>query len=211
LEDVLSSQALIPASAESWRIIDASSVEEQMEKLSGLVLDVYDDSDGSVLRECFEDPDKLPEITKQAHVLTQAERSSLPDEAFALILVDGGVELKKFATIDPGNTALSVHYFLKSAHKLPVEAMHVAAENLWAACEQHGLETPKSLKKLALALREDPTDKVAMGAMGLLSGAMIVPAQVREARKNLTASSGTGGAVLTPDQVKQRRSMMGAM
>lgn len=182
-----------------------------MEKLSGLVLDVYDDSDGTVLRECFPSPDELPEITKHAHVLTQDERASLPDEAFALILVDDGIELKKFATIDPGNTALSVHYFLKTANKLPVEAMYVAAENLWAACEQHGLETPETLKKLALALRENPTDKVAMGAMGLLSGAMVVPAQLREARKNLAATSGTGGAVLTPDQVKQRRSMMGAM
>lgn len=198
-----------------------------MEKLSGLVLDIYDDAGGTVLRELFKGPEGFPEVTKEAHVLSAQERDALPDEAFALILVDRDVELKKFATIDPGNTQLSVLYFLKTASRLPVEAQSVAAENLWAACEQHGLEVPEELKKIALNLREMKSNldkapdraqkfathgetKVAMGPLGLLTGAMIVPGQVGEARRNLAATKGSQGAVMTPDEVKQRRAMMGA-
>lgn len=198
-----------------------------MEKLSGLVLDVYDDSDGTILRELFGTSDKIPELTKQAHALTAEERGLLPDEAYALILMNGDIELRKFATIDAGNTALSIAYFLKTASKLPVEAQSVAAENLWAACDHHGLEAPEELKKVALNLREIksnldkapershpkyPTrgkDKLAFGLGGLLTGAMIVPGQVGEARRNLAATKGTQGAVMTPDEVKQRRAMMG--
>lgn len=177
-----------------------------MEKLSGLVLDVCDDSDGAILRELFGSPDGLPEVTKEAHALTAEERGVLPDEAYALILVDGDVELKKFATIDRGNTALSIAYFLKTAHKLPVEAQSAAAENLWAACDHHGLEVPAELQKVALDLRKT---KLAMGPLGLLTGAMVVPGQVREARHNFAATKGSQGAVMTPDEVKQRRAMMG--
>jgi hypothetical protein len=197
-----------------------------MEKLSGLVLDVYDDSDGAVLRELFGTADKLPEVTKEAHALTLEERSALPDEAYALILLDGDVELKKFATVDAGNTALSIAYFLKTANKLPIEAQHVAAENLWAACEQHGFEAPEVLQKVALNLRKmkanldnapnrpqkyetNSETKLAMGPLGLLSGAMIVPGQVKEVSKNMAATRGTQGAVVTPGEVKQRRAMMG--
>jgi hypothetical protein len=181
-----------------------------MKKLSGLVLDVYDDADGAISRELFGTPDQIPEITKEAHVLTVDERSALPDEAFALILMDGNVELRKFATVDPGNTAMSVAYFLKTAHKLPAEAQSVAAENLWAACDCHGMEAPEVLKKVALALREGQS-KEAMGLLGLVNGALIVPGQVSEARKNLAATQGAQGAVMTPPEVKQRRSMMGAV
>lgn len=183
-----------------------------MKKLSGLVLDVYDDAEGVISRELFGSSEKIPEITKTAHVLTVDERAGLPDEAFALILMDSGVELRKFATVDAGNTAISVAYFLKTAHKLPVEAQSVAAENLWAACDCHGLEVPEGLKKLALSLRSEGTeqDKTAMGLLGLVNGALVVPGQVREAKSNLAATSGSQGAVLTPMEMKQRR-MMGAV
>lgn len=184
-----------------------------MKKLSGLVLDVYDDADGVISRELFGTVEQIPEITKEAYVLTAGERAALPDEAFALILMDGDVELRKFATVDPGNTLLSVSYFLKTAGKLPLEAQSVAAENLWAACDCHGLEAPAELQKLALSLRkEEPAqEKEAMGLLGLVNGAMIVPGQVGEAKRNLAATQGSQGAVVTPAQMKQRRAMMGAV
>jgi hypothetical protein len=103
-----------------------------MEKLSGLVLDIYDDPAGEVLKSVF-------------------PRGCLPDDAFALILEQDGMELKKFATIDPGNTALSVEYFMKTGHKLPAEAQKVAAHNLCCACEWHGIEPPEELQKIAVS------------------------------------------------------------
>lgn len=121
-----------------------------MDKISGLILDVYDDRQGQVLRGLFPDPGALPALVKTAHHVTEEERQALPDDAFALVLVNHGEELKKYATIDAGNTALSVEYFLKTGHKLPVEAQKVAAVNLLAACEWHGLEAPEMLKKASV-------------------------------------------------------------
>lgn len=175
-----------------------------MDKLSGLILDVYDDTEGTVLRDLFSSSEEVPDMAKEAHALSAEDRGNLPDDAFALVLVNNGTELKKFATVDETNTALSVMYFSKTAHKLPKEAQSVAAENLWAACDMHGLEAPEWLKKTALSLRKE-----AISPLGLLSGALVVPQQAGEARKNLAATSGTKGAVMTPEQVKMRRAQMG--
>lgn len=204
-----------------------------MDKLSGLILDVYDDTEGVVLRELFSSSGEIPDMAKEAHALSAEDRDGLPDEAFALVLVNNEVELKKFATVDETNTALSVMYFNKTAHRLPEEAQSVAAENLWAACEMHGLEAPEWLKKTALDLRKMkknldeapdrpqkfPTHgegykktaatKEAIGALGLLSGALVVPQQAGEARKNLAATKGAKGTVMTPGQIKMRRAQMG--
>lgn len=121
-----------------------------MEKLSGLVLDIYDDPGIEVFQTIFPDVNSLPEIVKEAHLITSEEYQKLPDEAFALVLVDGDTEMRKFATIDAGNTALSVEYFLKTAHKLPVEAQKVAAQNLIAACGWYGIDPPELLKEAAV-------------------------------------------------------------
>jgi len=123
-----------------------------MDKISGIILDVYDDLGGSVLKTIFPTADALPEFVKSAHAISFDERSALPDDAFALILEQGGIELKKFATIDAGNTALSVEYFLKTAHRLPVEAQKVAAQNLVAACGWYDIEAPEELQKVALGV-----------------------------------------------------------
>ena len=168
-----------------------------MEKLSGLVIDAYDDSDGTVLRELFPETIDLAELEKNAHALTPEEHNALPDDAFALVLMNGGCEMRKFATIDAGNTALSVMYFMKTAHRLPEEAQKVAANNLVASCEMYGLEAPELLQKIAF------------GAMGLLNAALVVPGQARKAQQNLAATKGTQGVVLTPQQIQQRKAQMG--
>lgn len=120
-----------------------------MDKLSGLILDIYDDPDGGVLRSVFGGYDGVPELIKSAHALTASERGQLPDSLYALVLHDGDVTLRKYACVDAGNTALSVEYFLKTAHKLPVEAQKVAAENLATACGWYGITPPESLQKMA--------------------------------------------------------------
>jgi len=121
-----------------------------MEKLSGLVLDVYDDPSGEVLRGIFPTYESVPELVKQAHPLSAEERNQLPDDLFALVLVDEDTVLRKLACADAGNTALSVEYFLKTAHKLPEEAQQRAAENLVKACSWYGIEPPEQLQKIAL-------------------------------------------------------------
>lgn len=120
-----------------------------MEKLSGLVLDVYDDPSGEVLRAIFPRYEQVPELIKSAHVVTPDERAQLPDDLFALVLEDGPVELRKYACIDAGNTALAVEYFMQLRHKLPEEAQKVAAANLEVACGWYDIDPPEELQKVA--------------------------------------------------------------
>jgi hypothetical protein len=121
-----------------------------MDKISGLILDIYDDPNGEILKTSFPTPNALPEIVKHAHALTQEERNNLPDDSFALILTQDGREFKKFATIDAGNTALSIIYFLKTAHKLPEDAQKVALNNLCCACEQYGIDPSDVIKAASI-------------------------------------------------------------
>ena len=117
-----------------------------MEKLSGLILDFYDDKN----REIALPLERLSDLTKEAHALTAEEHARLPDDLYALVLMDGDVTLRKFACVDPGNTAVSIEYFLKTAHKLPVEAQKVAARNLITACGWYGITPAAELEKIAL-------------------------------------------------------------
>lgn len=120
-----------------------------MDKLSGLILDHYDDPNGEVLKGIFPAKEDVPEFVKQAHDLSERDRAVLPDEAFALVLIDGDVTLRKYACVDAGNTALSVEYFLHEGHKLPEQAQKVAAENLMTACGWYGLPKNNALEKVA--------------------------------------------------------------
>ena len=266
-----------------------------MEKLSGLVLDVYDDQGGEILQAIFPSTEDLPDLVKTAHAITPEERGLLPDDAFALVLVDGDVEMKKFATLDEGNTALSVEYFLRTGYRLPAEAQKVAAHNLCVACGWYGIEPPEDLQKVAskktllefgkrtvkptpkrpwggidpsisakevgtkrilgidlqgkpifpggsgtktgavkealsiqkmkknlddapdrpamipLKTKEGSMHKEAIGALGMLTGALVVPHQVGEAKRNLQATKGAKGRIMTPDQIKARSAQMGGM
>lgn len=182
---------------------------------SGLVLDVYDDLGGGVLRELFPRFDDIPEQVKVAHVVTAEEREKLPDDVFALVLVNNGQALRKYACIDEGNTVLSVQYFLKNAHKLPLEAQKVAAENLKAACAWYDLQVPEQLEKVALGLGTALTALTAMPiakgthqaikenlaanqALGGTQGNIVTPAMRNEVLGRKTAE--VSGTVLAPNQ-----------
>lgn len=176
-----------------------------MEKLSGLILDVYDDSDGAILRDIFPEPTDLSELEKNAHALTPEEHNALPDDAYALVLVNGDQVMKKFATIDSGNTALSVMYFLKTAHKLPEEAQKVAAQNLVAACGWYGLEAPELLKEAVT--KKWIVDRIRSGAE------KASPKRLEALRKNLVKGEVRTGtraaeAVLDSDGVWQEGTRM---
>lgn len=159
-----------------------------MKKLSGLILDRYDDRDRqfrNVHTESFE---------KTAHVFTHDELSRLPDETFALIIQDGDTVLKKYSMADRGNTGLSLEYFMEYGHKLPAEAQKVAAANLLRGMAWYGLEPPFVVE----------LEKIALG-LGTLMGAMMVPGAVQEANNNLKAVRGAGPGIMTPQQVQRRR------
>jgi len=51
--------------------------------------------------------------------------------------------------------------------------------------------------------------KEAFGALGLLHGALVIPEQARQAKMNLSATKSSGGAVMTPGQIQQRKAQMG--
>lgn len=117
-------------------------------KTAGVVLDFYDDLDGELLKRSFPTSDVLPDIVKTAHILSPEERDVLRDEAYALILVNEGKVLRKFACVDAGNTLLSALYFLENKDRLPEEAQKVASRNIVSACEEFDLPI-RDLEKIA--------------------------------------------------------------
>lgn len=120
-----------------------------MRRLAGYVFDPYDDVDGQVLRSVIPDSSKVPDFVKKAARLSLEQIDKSPDDQFALVMIDGHDKLKKYATVDKGNTTLSVIYLLKQAHLLPAEAVKVAAGNLIEACKHWGLTVPGNLKMAA--------------------------------------------------------------
>jgi len=115
---------------------------------SGAIIDFYDDPQGLVLKEKLA-ADQVPDFIKEAQFLDESHRSRLPDDVFALVMLDQGAPMRKYACTDKGNTALSVIYLMENHHKLPESAVKTAAVNLLTACGWHHLEPPVGLKKLA--------------------------------------------------------------
>ncbi len=119
-------------------------------KTAGVVIDFYDDPNGTLLRRLYPTIEELPEVVKEAHILTPEEHGVLRNEAYALILHDEGKQLRKFACVDPGNTFLAALYFHENADKLPQEAVKVAAANIAAFCQEFDME-PTDFLKMASA------------------------------------------------------------
>ena len=101
-------------------------------------LDFYDDQ-GALLKRNSPERGDLPPFVKEARATSQDDH---PDQ-FALVMVEKGNVLKKFATADAGNTWLSAIYFSENRHKLPEEAQKVAAANLAEACAHYGIDLLK--------------------------------------------------------------------
>lgn len=160
---------------------------------SGLVLDVYDDHDGSVLRELYPNYDDIPSTVKEAQVLSPEERRTLPDDVFALVLLNNGESLRKYACIDEGGTKLAVDYFLKTAYKLPVEAQRVAAQNLKTACGWYGLEVSEKLASLA------GTALTAMTAVPAIKG---TAAGIKGNMAAVRGHEAAGAGLVTPAMMK---------
>lgn len=166
-----------------------------MNKFSGLVLDVADDVDGEVLKAIYPCRERIPPLVKSAEFLGPDRRNELPDDLFAIVLRNGpdGVSLRKYACTDAGNTELSVQYFLKTAHKLPVEAQKLAANNLVTACGWYDLEVPEELRKVAIGLAHAAT--LVANGMGAAQNTK------KSIGENLAVARNSGGMV-NPNVIK---------
>lgn len=160
---------------------------------SGLILDVYDDVEGSTVRTAFPGGN-VPDSVKVAHNLSHEDRSALPDDLFALVVTDGNdIVMRKYACVDQGNTELNVLYFLDHGHKLDSVMREKVAQNLTVACGWYGIQVPEQLEKVALGLGT---------AMSLASAPSLVKGVSGEAKRNLAvvragerATGGTAGGL----------------
>lgn len=107
------------------------------------VLDFYDDG-GKLLRSMVP-KESLPDFVKSAAIL----RGDQNNNQYALVLVEDGNTLAKFATADPGNAWISAAYFAKTRHLLPIEAQKTAAANLRDALKHFEINVPVVLYKVA--------------------------------------------------------------
>jgi hypothetical protein len=105
--------------------------------------DIYDDA-GAILLRVIPDADDLPDFVKTA---AQIGRDG-DVQQYALVMVEDGRVMKKFAMADRGNTWLSTLYFGVTHDSLPEEAQKVAAANLLAACDHYGIQAPDILTEL---------------------------------------------------------------
>lgn len=162
---------------------------------AGLVLDLYDNP--MDLRSIFKSLDEVPETIKTAHRLSSDDLAALPDDSFALVLMNGGDRLRKYACVDRGNTELSIAYFFKHGHKLPFEAQKTAAANLLVACGWYGIDAKDELEKVA--------------GLGLIGTALLAPSLIKgthsQIKDNLNAVHAAGG-VVTPQQQHALGAMM---
>ena len=173
-----------------------------MLKTSGLMLDVHDDISGDTLRGFFPTPEAIPEVIKQAHALSPSDRDRLPDDDFALVLVDQDQKLRKYACIDEGNTRLSVLYFAANAHKLPEEAQKVAAANLATACNWYGIEVPEEIEKIAIGLA---TGLTLLSAPATIKG---THTQMKQNMANIKAHEAAGQTVVAKHAEVANTSLM---
>jgi len=177
-------------------------------KTSGIILDLYDDVNGSVLKSFYPRAEDIPVFVKQASALPREKLDALPDDLFALVINGDDYVMRKYACHDSGNAALSVMYFLNTAHMLPQEAQKIAAANLIKACDMYNIEIPEDLTKIASGAFE----KVALG-LGTVMTAISLPGQIKttgqEIKSNLDASKrvrqATGNPIVTPQQMKHMK------
>lgn len=121
--------------------------------IGSLFLDVYDGGPlvQAALRQVCDTPESVPGYVKCATALNDpAIRELLPDEAFALVVVDNhGEKFRKYACIDPGNTWLSAQMFLRLGGQLQEDLRQKVASNLASQLVGYGLPLPEELVKQA--------------------------------------------------------------
>lgn len=168
---------------------------------SGVILDAYDDKEGKTFLSFYPRLDAVPEAIKTASSLNQADLDRLPDQVFALVMVDDEAgKIRKYACVDEGGTGLSVLYFVANHEKLPLEAQIKTAENLKIACGWYHLTPPAELDKIAGIA--DTLSTAQRAVFGLSAG--------HEALQGMHAASGVmdgvhPGEIISPEEAQERR------
>lgn len=150
-------------------------------ELAGVILDLYDDPNGLVLRRIFSST-AMPEKLASTALLSSEELDRLPDHLFGLVALNHGHVVRKFAMHDEPHLLSSILYFRERHQLLPEAVQHKVAANLVRGCRDYDVRPPDDLLKIAM------TGVVgkAMTAFGALDTAN----QVREAAVS-SARAGT--------------------
>jgi len=162
-------------------------------KTAGLILDVYDDLQGIVLRKKLAGG-ALPTKLASADLLEAPDLARLPDRMFGLVAANGEETLRKYAMHDEAHLATSIIYFLECGHILPKTAQATTAKNLLNACAWYDLDPPEPLVK-----------KAVLGAL-MTTAAMGMTARdgMEKKRKDMAQFQRVqSGALETPDVTKQ--------
>ncbi len=119
-------------------------------RTAGIVLDIYDDAKGLVLRKKTAS-NPIPEKLASSRLLAVEELDALPNRLFALVADNGNHVLRKYAMHDDAHVATSIIYFLECGHLLPDETRSKVAKNLINGCAWYDIDPPEPLVKIALA------------------------------------------------------------
>lgn len=173
--------------------------------LAGVILDIYDDPKGLVLREKLAGR-KLTEKFASARLLELHELELLPDHLFALVATNHGDTLRKYAMHDEAHLATSIVYFDACRRLLPEHVQQKIAANLIEGCSWYDQKPPEFLEKVALVEAALNALTVAQGVGDMASTAREGNARGRERmdvfRANQMAGAKVGGreVTLTMDQ-----------
>ena len=117
--------------------------------LAGVILDIYDDPKGLVLRNKLAGK-QLSQKLAASRLLEHDELEQLPDHLFALVATNHGDTLRKYAMHDEGHLTTSIIYFAECGHLLPDHVRQKVAANLIEGCGWYDQTPPEFLTKLAL-------------------------------------------------------------
>lgn len=116
--------------------------------LAGVILDIYDDPKGLVLRNKLAGK-QLSQKLAASRLLEHGELEQLPDHLFALVATNHGDTLRKYAMHDEGHLTTSIIYFAECGHLLPDHVRQKVAANLVEGCGWYDQTPPEFLTKLA--------------------------------------------------------------
>jgi hypothetical protein len=120
--------------------------------LSGVILDVYDDSSCVLLRRMAEEVTDFQKVAA-ASLLDVAELDRLPDRLFALVGTSGGEPIRKYAMHDEAHLRTSLYYFDQVRHLFDAPTQQKIAANLVVGCQWYDVRPPPELLKLAMAMK----------------------------------------------------------
>lgn len=164
-------------------------------KTAGVIFDFYDDPKGEVLKRAFPTADDLPESIKVAHILSPEEREVLRDDAFAMVAVNDGKLLRKFACVDKGNTILSALYFDKVAHLLPEDLREQVDEKIKGAIFEFNL-AEKAASAADFVVKHQR--KIGLGLGTAAAAGLAIPSIVKDTKKAVAKRGAEKTAAATP-------------